>query len=117
MLKFVGYVALITLAATFIIYTAFLVLCTLKAIQAKGVEIPEGIRRVGKFWLAVGVPADIAFNWTVGAYWFREWRGWTFSSHIQNRVDRGLWDHRTQEWALFLNAGDPTGDHIKRLPE
>lgn len=115
MLKFSLYAALSIVGATFIIYTAFLALCTLKAIQAKGVEIPSGIRTVGKVWLAIGVPADILFNWTVGAYWFREWKGWTFSSHIQQRVDAGLWDNRTQEWAVFLDAGD--ANHIKRLPE
>lgn len=104
------------LLALFTIYTAFLVLCTVKSVQATGVAIPPGIRRVAKFWLLVGVPADVLFNWTVGAYWFREWRGWTFSSHIQQRVDDGLLDARTQEWALFLNAGDPTHDHIKRIP-
>ena len=100
--------------AMFTIYTAFLVLCTIKAIQAKGVEMPPGIRRIGWFWYAIGFPADILFNWTVGAYWFKEWRGWTFSSHIQKRIDDGRKDERTLLWARFLSAGDE--NHIKRIP-
>jgi hypothetical protein len=103
------------LVAMFTIYTAFLALCTARAIQAQGVEIPYLVRVVAAFWLVVGYPADILFNWTVGVYTFREWRGWTFSSHIQSRVDRGLWDDKTAMWARFLNAGAP--DHIKRLPK
>lgn len=103
----------LVLLSVFFVYTAFLVLCTYKAIEAQGVEIPPGIRRIAKFWFLVGIISDVIFNWTVGAYWFHEWRGWTFSSHIQNRIDRGLTDARTLKWAYFLNAGDP--GHIKRV--
>ena len=102
------------LAATFVIYTAFLALCGYKLIEKSGVEIPAGITRVAKVWLAIGVPADVLYNWFVGTARFRELRRWTYSAHIQDRIDRGLWDHDTATWARFLNAGD--AGHIKRLP-
>lgn len=111
---FVFWIFAIPMIALFVIYTAFLALCTARSIEARGVEIPRLVRLVAKFWLLVGLPADVVFNWTVGAWTFGEWRGWTFSSHVQSRVDRGIWDHETRMWALFLNAGAPL--HIKRVP-
>lgn len=95
----------------FVIYTAFLVLCTLRAIQARNVELPLGMSAIGELWFIVGIVADVLFNWTWGAWIFREWRGTTFSSHVQWRVDNGRWDQRTQMWVAFLNAGAP--GHIK----
>lgn len=112
----VGYVVLAIVASVFVVYSAFMVLCTARSIEMHGVEMPKLVRFVAKFWLFVGLPADVIFNWTVGAWTFREWRGFTFSSHIQYRVDAGLWDHKTAMWTKFLNAGDPSGNHIKRVP-
>lgn len=113
-MPFIAYLALIPVGSLFIIYTAFLALCTARSIQARDIEIPKLVMFVAKFWLFVGLPADVIFNWTVGAWTFGEWRGWTFSSHVQQRVDRGTWDHETKMWATFLNAGAPL--HIKRVP-
>ncbi len=110
----VGLVLLVAVA-TGVIYTAFLVICAYKAIERTGVRIPIGIKRTAQVWFAIGLPADVIYNWTVGLVRFRELRGKTYSEHIQQRVDAGLWDDKTQEWALFLDAGAP--NHIKRLPK
>lgn len=103
-----------TVATPFVLYSAFLALCTLQSVRARGVQIPAGIALVGKLWFVAGVVADVMFNLTFGYYWFREWRGWTFSQHIQWRVDNGIWDPRTQQWTAFLNAAAP--GHIQRVP-
>lgn len=108
----VGALLLVAVATGFI-YTAFLVLVAYRMIERTGVEIPVGIKRTAQAWLALGAPADVVYNLTVGRWRFREFSGVTYSEHIQNRVDRGLWDHDTATWALFLNAG--AKDHIKRL--
>lgn len=111
-------VLLVRIPAT--IYTAFLALCTLRRIQDQGVEAPDGFELLGRALFLRGIVADIAFNYTWGAFaifgkWYRpEFSGSTFSSHVQIRVDRGLWDHTTARWALFLNACAP--NHIKRVP-
>lgn len=106
---------LLVAVATGFIYTAFLALCTYKLIEESGVEIPLGIKRTAQVWYALGLPADVIYNLTVGRWRFGEFSGVTYSEHIQNRVDRGLWDHDTSMWALFLNAGRK--GHIKRMPE
>ncbi len=102
------------------IYTAFLALCALRSIKAQGVEVPRGFDALGRVLFLRGIVADVAFNYTWGAFVIfgsilrPEFRGTTFSSHVQWRVDQGLWDDVTARWALFLNAGAP--NHIKRLP-
>lgn len=103
------------LLATFVIYTAFLVLCAYKLIEDTGVEIPVGIKRVATIWYGIGAVADVVYNGTVGFFRFWEFRGLTYSEHIQTRVDRGIWDRQTKLWALFLNAGRK--NHIKRVPQ
>ena len=106
--------ALALVLIPFAIYTAFLVVCSLKAIEAQGVELPIGMKWVGYFWLLVGWPADVLFNHTWGRVIFGEGRGLTFSEHVQWRVDNGLVTPVTLKWARFLNAAAP--NHIKRLP-
>lgn len=108
------WVAVALVLAALAVHTAFLAMCGAKLILAK-VPMPWFMRLVIYLWLIVGYPADVIFNWTVGTLMFRELRGFTFSSHIQDRVDRGLWDMRTVTWVRVLNAGDP--NHIKRVPE
>lgn len=98
----------------FAIYSAFLVLCTLKAIEAQGVELPLGMKWIGYFWLIVGWPADVLFNQTWGRVIFGEARGLTFSEHVQWRIDNGLVTPKTLMWARFLNSAAP--DHVKRMP-
>lgn len=105
----------ILLGAPFTVFSAFMALCTARSVQEAGVEFPPGMLTVARIWLLLGWPADVLFNATWGSWIFKEWRGLTFSAHIQLRIDNGLWDHKTVMWALFLNAGDPSGHHI-RLP-
>jgi hypothetical protein len=102
------------IASTAVVYVAFLALCGARLIQSKGVELPPDMRLVAHLFIAIGFVADVAFNWTRGALMFREFKGTTFSSHIQWRVDNGRWDQATQEWVRLLNAGEP--GHIKRVP-
>lgn len=103
------------------IYTAFLALCALRSIQAQGVSLPRGFGALGQALFLRGLLADVAFNWTWGAFVIfgsplhPQFCGRTFSSHVQWRVDHGLWDAETATWARFLNAGAP--GHIKRVPE
>lgn len=101
----------IVVLAIFVIYSAFLVLCGARLILSQGVELVDGMMIVAKIWLVIGYPADIVYNWTVGAWrfrsgWLPEWRGTTYSSHIQWRVDRGLWDPVTVHWVRILDGGD-----------
>ena len=103
---------LVAVVATVLVYVAFLALCGAKLIIGRGALLPADMRAVAKLVLAVGYPADVAYNWTRGAWMFRrgwrlEWLGTTFSSHIQARVDRGDRDSMTMQWVKLLNAGDP----------
>ena len=113
MLKFL-WLPIALVAVPFAIYTAFLVLCSLKAIEAQGVELPLGMKWIGYVWLLIGWPADVLFNQTWGRVIFGERRELTFSAHVQWRIDNGLATPKTLVWARFLNAGAPL--HIKRVP-
>lgn len=111
------------LVAQFLVYTAFLLMCGAKLMLSNGGDLGDGMELVCKVWLVVGWPADVWYNWTRGAWRFRshwhgipipEWRGVTYSAHIQWRVDQGCDDPETREWVRRLNAAAP--DHIKRWP-
>lgn len=95
----------------FVIYSAFLVLCTLRSIEAQGVELPLGMKWIGYVWIMIGWPADVLFNQTWGRVIFGEARGLTFSAHVQWRVTAGLKDPKTMQWVAFLNCGAP--NHIR----
>lgn len=108
------WVLIALLLIPFVIYTAFLALCTVRSVQAQGVEFPDGMHTIAEIWFVIGLPADLLFNWTWGVLIFGELLGTTFSSHVQKRVDLALIDPTTRLWSNFLNASAPR--HIKRVP-
>lgn len=105
--------------AMFCVCTGFLTVFMLKRAIDAGVWMPVWVKGIGYFWLAVGVPADAAYNLVIGTLEFREWpRELMFSSRVQRLVDEGEgWRReRAIKWARFLNVVDPK-PHIKRVPD
>jgi hypothetical protein len=103
-------------ASPFVVRMAFMGLCTAKRLHASGIDLSVVDETVILILFAVGWPADVIYNWTVGWYRFGEIRDITYSSRIQwyvrhpDRVPEG-----TQEivnyWFEYLNVADP--GHIK----
>ena len=106
--------AVVTVAATFAIETAFLAAASAKRIDDAGVSLPVDVRLTTYAWLLVGYPADVAFNITRGTLMFQEWpQEWLFSHRVQRLVDNQDWrGDKAREWAAAMNAADP--EHIKR---
>jgi hypothetical protein len=115
MLIFLIWLLISIVAATFIVETAFMTICTAKRMQKDGV-LEEEMELVAKFWLIIGTPADIWFNWTRGSRIFHEFpRELTFSSRVQRHVDKkGKYYDKAVKWGRILNSGDP--DHIHGVP-
>lgn len=107
-----AWILVTTVLATFVVYTAFLTLCTAKRMLAAGVPLPWDLKFVCYFWLLVGWPADVVYNWTRGTIRHRKLpRELTYSSRIQGLVEKGKADAETLAWANLLNAGDE--NHIR----
>lgn len=111
----------VLLLSTFVIYTAFFVLASLRNVMKAGVEIPTDMRVVGFLWYVIGAPADAVYNVYRGLLAFHEgprWGEWTFSQRVQRHVDNGPGDgwryHEAVRWGRLMNAAWP--GHILRLP-
>ena len=80
-----------------------------KLLRARGLLEGE-LKGVVAFWLVVGWPCDVLFNWWRGSWMFRELpRKLTFSSRIQWHVDHPDESKRPNKavhWARVLNI-DP----------
>jgi len=109
------WVAGLVLVAVFLAQTAFFNVFATRCLLQSGVPLPWPIKIEAYFWLAVGYPADIIFNWTYGSFVFREWpREWLFSDRIRRHVLSS--DRRSRRialrWARLLNAIDPDHNHV-----
>lgn len=104
-------------AVVFTVETAFLVVVAGKILRKRGLLEGE-LKGVVGFWLFVGYPCDILFNWWRGSWMFREWpRKWTFSSRIQWHIDnlaKSKEPMKALHWANVLNIDD---GHIDNVPE
>jgi len=96
--------------ATFVVYTAFLALCTAKRMIASGVSLPADLKLTCYLWLLIGWPADFVYNLLRGTLRHLEWpHELTYSARVQRLARKG--DKEAIEWARLLNAGDE--DHVK----
>lgn len=107
-------------ASTFGLYTGFMCLGSAKRIRDAKIPMPIGMKLSAYFWLAVGGPSDVFFNWTRGAWRFRDrnvFRTTMFTHRIQYFIDTAD-DWRLEEalyWAKIANTIDP--GHIHRVDE
>ena len=105
-----GIVWLIVVIAlsTFAVETAFVYVSIAKKIL-RLYKIPLDLKCIAYFWLIVGYPADIVFNWTRGTIMFLEFpRELLFTSRIQRLIyDKGWRGEKAQEWAEIMNEVDP----------
>lgn len=106
--------------STFVVETAFMQVMSAKRALALGIELPLDMKCVSYFWLVVGVPADMVFNWLRGSWIFREWPRWgewMFTARVQRHVDEseGWRLERALRWARILNAIDPQPHIIDRV--
>lgn len=111
------WVAIALMAVVFIVETAFLVIVSGKILEKRGLLEGE-LRDVVGFWLVVGWPCDVLFNWWRGSWMFKERpRKWTFSSRIQyhiDHLDKSKRPMKALRWADVLNIDD---GHIDNVPE
>lgn len=101
--------ASIAVLSAFTVFTAFILVYSVKNLLDSGVKLKWYLKAVAYFWLAVGYPADIIFNWIWGTVIFRELpREGTFSKRVQRHLDESLgWRlGRALEWGAVLNAVD-----------
>lgn len=105
--------------ATFVVETAFVYVATAKRLLKRNL-LALDMKLVAYIWLAVGYPADIAFNWTRGWIMFRRRpREFLFSETVQWIVDHrsevtiDQWQ-KAHQWAAVLNEIDP--GHIRLGP-
>ena len=108
--------AVAILASPFVVRMAFMGLCTAKRLHVSGIDLSVVDETVILFLFAIGSPADVIYNWTVGWYRFGELRGKTYSSRIQwyvrnpTEVPDGT-QETVDYWFEYLNVADP--GHIK----
>jgi hypothetical protein len=98
----------------FVVRLSFFGVCTAKRLLESGIKLTIVDRLVAYFLLAIGVPADIIYNWTIGVIRFREFRGITYSSRIQYYWTNHTWQFKstrrhnlTHYWHDYLNTADP----------
>jgi hypothetical protein len=121
--NWVEWTAVVVASSTVYVYVAFLALCTAKrmraAAKARGFDLPWDLRLVCYALLIGGAPADVVYNWTVGAWRFKFQKPWkvTYSQRVQWHVDHleeSANPRAAIEWGVLLDAGDP--GHTKNLP-
>lgn len=105
------WVLVVAALSTFIVETAFIYVSQAKKLLDGGVDVPLDIKLIAYFWLAVGYPADVLFNWTRGTIMFRELpKEFLFTERVQRHVSV-LGTHHQQRkaigWAQILNRIDP----------
>lgn len=111
---------LIAAAGAFAIYTAFPLVYMLDGARKAGVWIPRGPLIVGWLWGILAVFGNVAHNWLIASFIFRDLprEGFT-SKRVQRYIDGGAerWGWRyakAVKWARFLNHCDP--GHIDGVP-
>jgi len=111
-----AYTVLAIAGATFLVYTAFMVVASARRAIGAGVWMPRGVRLVAYCWLVVGVAADVTFNLAVGTLAFRELpHEFLFTSRVKRHVreSSGWRQEKARSWMEFLNAVDP--GHIREI--
>lgn len=104
-MNWIVWAVLVTSAANFCVETGFMAVASAKRVIDAGAA-PRDIKAVAYFWLVVGWPADVLFNWTRGSWEFKEFpRELTFSSRVQRHVrESSDWRlGRALHWANILN--------------
>lgn len=110
-MNFGTWLAVVVLASTFTVETAFVQVVTSKAMLKRGLLTKE-FRLVAYFWLLVGYPADFVFNVTRGMIMFR-----TLNPHgafFSQRIDYYMHNptrckklDKAVQWGALLNTLDP----------
>lgn len=98
----------------------FMGICTAKRLRDSGLPLSRTDKVAALLCFAIGYPADIIYNLSVGRLRFGEFRGFTYSSRIQYYIDHDTFmddaskRRKVVYWYTYLNVADP--GHIKAKP-
>lgn len=102
-------VAAIILLSAFAVITAFVFVFSVQRLLQDDVWCPWYIKVIAYIWLAIGLPADVLFNWIWGTVIFREFpRELMFTARVKRHMSssgENRW--KAERWASMLNAVDP----------
>ncbi len=108
-------IAALVVASAFLVITGFVFVFSVQKLLDADVWCPWYVQVVAIVWLALGLVADVAFNWLLGTLIFRELpHELVFTERVKRHYRRtdGDWRQRkAEQWAEFLNAVD--AGHIK----
>ena len=110
--------------STGVLFTAFPAVTNMKRLYKDRLlwsVTPPAMKATAVFWGVIGVICDVYFNWTRGAWIFREapWKSiGTFTSRVQRHLDHAPVGSRRRrvalEWAAIGNALD--SGHFRMTP-